>query len=860
MLINQNGQTNVRDVRIKQYSHDADSITVAVDRSRAGHDLSALPLQLLIEASDVMDVVEEGVDDALFKVVNEDSIEITWRPQGRHTTGSERIMCQIVFADCGNVIAYTDTFAVIVEKSLKQVKDCIYADGYTMLDQYLKRLASIRNEAEEIKNATKEAAKQAQESAASAERSAGEASESAKAVAADKQEVEHLLNKVQTEAGDAENAQRGAEVAAGRAREFAGNAAGFASASEVSAQKAETSAAEAAESAQGAATIKQEVIKAGQDVIVEIAEAKETVLAVGRDAVKNIGISKDIAIKEVQDAATEITADREQIGKNKEDITDLTAGLADLRKCKAGVIVDEVSGISILIQDSAEAGFERLTLHGKSTHVSTTGAQLFDKSKAFAGWVKSDGSINNAGTVGKEDNIVSEYIPFEAGKQYFCGSDFVWIYNTEKGFVKKADTELKGGVFTSPDNAGFFVVAFSVSAEKALAKSNEIMINVGSDKKPYEPYTGGAPSPSPSYPQEIKSAGQSGEIGVEVGNNGYIQKGTYFLDIRPFSLKKGYTYHIKCEKITTNAINCFVLNEYNKNLKNGAELYDYGYTTKKLTIPNSTGIVDKECMMPKRYDGDGYTFTVKSEGLYLYQAVNEPTKNTDEFYIGYAPNILNEEYKKQTLIIPTPGGLPGIPVSSGGNYTDKDGQQWVADEIDLANGEKVQWIGKLDLKSSSWAKQSRASNAGGFWFSSRIKSASLFGASVKGTISNIGRLGNPYNMVGDYVWALTNGGSSEFRIGFADSTIDSLEKLTNLLNSLPEAYAMYCLAEPIRTPLPPETIAAYKKLHTYSPTTTVINDAGAGMIVGYVADTKLYIDKKIDGVMKALANTQAHLL
>lgn len=88
-------------------------------------------------------------------------------------------------------------------------------------------------------------------------------------------------------------------------------------------------------------------------------------------------------------------------------------------------------------------------------------------------------------------------------------------------------------------------------------------------------------------------------------------------------------------------------------------------------------------------------------------------------------------------------------------------------------------------------------------------------------------------MIGDYVWAITNAGNSEIRIGFADSTIDSLEKLTNLLNSLPEAYAMYCLAEPIRTPLPPETIAAYKKLHTYSPTTTVINDAGAGMIVGY---------------------------
>ena len=789
MLINQNGQTNVRDVRIKQYSHDADSITIAVDRSRAGHDLSALPLQLLIEASDVMDVVEEGVDDALFKVVNEDSIEITWRPQGRHTTGSERIMCQIVFADCGNVIAYTDTFAVIVEKSLKQVKDCIYADGYTMLDQYLKRLASIRNEAEEIKNATKEAAKQAQESAASAERSAGEASESAKAVAADKQEVEHLRNKVQTEAGDAENAQRGAEVAAGRAREFAGNAAGFASASEVSAQKAETSAAEAAESAQGAATIKQEVIKAGQDVIVEIAEAKETVLAVGRDAVKNIGISKDIAIKEVQDAATEITADREQIGKNKEDITELTAGLADLRKCKAGVIVDEVSGISSLIQDSAEAGFERLTLHGKSSQGSTTGAQLFDIGNEFVSQEKNGVTFtveNNEivinGTATSSVDLFSKKVFWEKltpGEYTFTiqnSPDVRLILNMDSKVYQTSEGAMT--VKIMPESTiSYFVIRISQNSTFKNYKL-KIMLNSGPTALPWEPYTGGAPSPSPSYPQEIESAGQSGEIGIEVGNN-------------------------------------------------------------------------------------GYTFTVKAEGLYLYQAVNVPDKNTDELYIGYAPNILNEEYKKQTLIVPTPGGLPGIPVSSGGNYTDEKGQQWVADEIDLARGERVQWIGKHELTGKE--------NVADFGLSPRTRMVSIAIPDAYIDAGNHGYLkavmSNKYKQakcseLKDDINLIARG--QQRNICFSIPTDVGIEDfktdLSNQYASGRPVKVYYKLATPIRTPLPPETIAAYKSLKTYSPTTTVINDAGAGMIVGYVADTKLYIDKKIDGVMKALANTQAHLL
>lgn len=351
-------------------------------------------------------------------------------------------------------------------------------------------------------------------------------------------------------------------------------------------------------------------------------------------------------------------------------------------------IVEE-NGNPSLLKKCKGSRFTSLTLQGKSTQGSTTGAQLFDKSKAFAGWVESDGSINNAGTVGKGDNIVSEYIPLEAGKQYFCGSDFVWIYNTEKGFVKKADTELKGGVFTSPDNAGFFVVAFSVSAEKALAKSNEIMINVGSVKKPYEPYTGGAPSPSPFYPQEIESAGQSGEISVKVGRT-----------------------------------------EMDKN--------------------------------------------------------------------------------PQVVIIPTPGGLPGIPVSSGGNYTDKDGQQWVCDEINLANGEKVQRC-KRDMFIL------RKSN-------NRYIAEGILGVST-----------NYSNVICDkfaYNPNANNGSPGIRSSGNYNSIVAWCENFEEASSTI-EVDVTYVLATPIRTPLPPETIAAYKKLHTYSPTTTVINDAGAGMSVGY---------------------------
>lgn len=53
-----------------------------------------------------------------------------------------------------------------------------------------------------------------------------------------------------------------------------------------------------------------------------------------------------------------------------------------------------------------------------------------------------------------------------------------------------------------------------------------------------------------------------------------------------------------------------------------------------------------------------------------------------------------EPYREQLLTLPTPTGLPGIPVTSGGNYTDQSGQQWVCDEVDLKRGVKVQRVDK----------------------------------------------------------------------------------------------------------------------------------------------------------------------
>ena len=65
-------------------------------------------------------------------------------------------------------------------------------------------------------------------------------------------------------------------------------------------------------------------------------------------------------------------------------------------------------------------------------------------------------------------------------------------------------------------------------------------------------------------------------------------------------------------------------------------------------------------------------------------------------------------YREQLLTLPTPTGLPGIPVTSGGNYIDSNGQQWVCDEVDLERGVKVQRVDKAAFDSTKTLSEQNA--------------------------------------------------------------------------------------------------------------------------------------------------------
>lgn len=198
----------------------------------------------------------------------------------------------------------------------------------------------------------------------------------------------------------------------------------------------------------------------------------------------------------------------------------------------------ELEGTGVLVlPNSLDAPLERLELGGKTEQAQTTGAQLFDKNSVVNGVIIADGSVTDNALL----YVTSDYIPVKPSVMYACtgtGSKRLKFFDIDKQPVQKINFEdanvERGGTFTTGETTRF--IRLSLLREKL----DSIMLNEGSKSIPYEPYTGGKPSPSPEYPQEIKNSGkwneekQKYEVDVKVTGKNLLNlqkepdvKGTY---------------------------------------------------------------------------------------------------------------------------------------------------------------------------------------------------------------------------------------------------------------------------------------------------------------------------------------------
>ena len=190
-----------------------------------------------------------------------------------------------------------------------------------------------------------------------------------------------------------------------------------------------------------------------------------------------------------------------------------------------------------------------------------------------------------------------------------------------------------------------------------------------------------------------------------------------------------------------------------------------------------------------------------------------------------------EPYREQLLTLPTPTGLPGIPVTSGGNYTDSTGRQWVCDEVDLTRGVRVQRVNAVDLSTC------------------KITGTTELAVTKRLSIMLPIR-GRDYKTE-----ALCN--KLRFFVSFTQDSPHFYVDTANAQVFIPigaknpeegEYILFYALATPIETPLTPDEIAAYKAFTTYGPDTVVQAGDGAGVKLEYQRDVNIAIKKLEDAV------------
>lgn len=193
----------------------------------------------------------------------------------------------------------------------------------------------------------------------------------------------------------------------------------------------------------------------------------------------------------------------------------------------------------VILTNCGQAPFKRFSILGNSHQDSTTGKQLFDVSalKNISGFsVDEDGFIMQKVYNTTSPKTLKELIPsIEAGKSYYLSVDNPDDFTGFFGFTGSVSAWHKNQTFV-PKEDDLNIRPGIVSKVGGNARYR-LMITEGQTASPYEPYTGGKPSPSHDYPQQIKNVGkwneekQKYEVDVRVTGKNLFDKDSVQLNV-----------------------------------------------------------------------------------------------------------------------------------------------------------------------------------------------------------------------------------------------------------------------------------------------------------------------------------------
>lgn len=217
----------------------------------------------------------------------------------------------------------------------------------------------------------------------------------------------------------------------------------------------------------------------------------------------------------------------------------------------------EMEGAGILVlPNSLDAPLDRLELGGKTEQFSAKGLNLFNyKDFVDISTYADEGAGYRRKYLQLKPNTSYRMTIFKNRMSPSMDATVMFIGNKEKYDNTAANGKIV--LFTSTDKKSATIVTgesgqivFKLNKnstpelqEEYLSKA-DIILSEGSTEIPYEPYTGGKPSPSPEYPQEIKNSGmwneekQKYEVDVKVVGKNLFDV-NYFAESENYQNKEG---------------------------------------------------------------------------------------------------------------------------------------------------------------------------------------------------------------------------------------------------------------------------------------------------------------------------------
>lgn len=533
---------------------------------------------------------------------------------------------------------------------------------------------------------------------------------------------------------------------------------------------------------------------------------------------------------------------------------------------RANTIIDKASGEHIVVSDSANMPIDGLKIFGKSEQVQTTGKNLFS-----VGMDKTEGVGTTYLYTLKLKPNTNYTLSCDVDRETIASLYFMNTGTSNNGVFKNEPKTY----MTGEDGAVKIYVRYfeengkGVNLYQAVLDGvHYIQLEEGESATSPEPYTGGKSSPSPDYPQEIVSAGDKGK--VDIGIHGK----------QLFDASKIHTKSQGGATVTNNGDGSFTVS-------GSGELLSPGFNSDRQHMPGIGFLkvgklkINAESTYPNiqiigyntNEDSDR-TFTISSNNFIEADITDETILKTKGIFVtsygqkgitiepGTTKPMLYQDgdgtwkpYQPlQSLSIPTPNNLYGIPVESGGNYIDATGQQWVCDEIDFERGKYISNHKKITLDGTERWGIERINEHGIVNFKYALPVAAV----NKNVITSHFKMQT--SLIADATeegFMVSTGYTLYIRV--KQERLSTVEAFKEWLNANPVTI-VYNLAFPIETDIPQEVLEEYKKLRTNYPSTVIQNDVDAGMELSYVADAKNYTDNKIKEAVSQQVQSITNLL